>query len=163
MENNIRAYLAKLDPGNEDHWTNAGLPSVAAVSKMAGEVITRAQIAEAWPGFDREAANAALAGDAPIPGNETQEPSAAPQEAAVIDHGNDAGGDKDGPAVEVEEVPQEPDAIAMFEAAVSAAQSPRFARNAEFQALVRQYQVQQHNIKAWQDRLDRRATDKAAR
>lgn len=53
----LKAAIELLDPANDSHWTSAGLPSVEAVSEIAGDKVTRAQIEEAAPGFQRPAAN----------------------------------------------------------------------------------------------------------
>jgi len=51
----IAAALDLLDPANDDHWTNAGLPAVDAVSDITGANVTRAQIKAARPDFERPA------------------------------------------------------------------------------------------------------------
>ena len=55
------------------------------------------------------------------------------------------------------------DAVALLEAAASAAQSDRFRRNNALQNLVRGYQVTQLEIKEVQGRLDARISDRAAK
>lgn len=204
----VKAGLALLDPGNTDHWTAAGLPAVGAVGEILGEAVTRAQIAEAWPGFDREAAN--LQGE--------EQPPAAPEPETTIEgeaptavvagdpdvireganiHG--LGPDMDGgpnadyrpddgfgtvdfdlgfdPGVETKpdldtaidseqpdpDTTEEPDAIAMIEAALSVAQGPRYMRNHELQNFVRQWQMMQTGIRSWQKRLDDREAARVAR
>lgn len=45
----IASAIALLDAKNDDHWTNAGLPAVDAVSDLLGEKVTRAEIEAAAP------------------------------------------------------------------------------------------------------------------
>lgn len=46
--------LAKLDPTNDEQWTGAGLPQVAAVALLAGlPTLTRAEIVDAAPAWTR--------------------------------------------------------------------------------------------------------------
>lgn len=52
----IRTALAKLDPKNDEHWTDAGLPSVAAVRELTGQEVARADITELAPKLTREEA-----------------------------------------------------------------------------------------------------------
>lgn len=51
--------LKSLDPSVDDHWTDGGLPRVAAIEEASGIVgITRKEIEAAYKGFDREKAAA---------------------------------------------------------------------------------------------------------
>lgn len=50
------AALKQLDPGDDGHWTNTGLPSVKAVGHILGEAVSRGDIEEALPGFTRDTA-----------------------------------------------------------------------------------------------------------
>lgn len=53
------AAVLKLDPDNADHWTEGGAPKVSAVALAYGnEALTRREIEEAAPGWNREAAQA---------------------------------------------------------------------------------------------------------
>ena len=52
-DTDIASAIAMLDPGNDDHWTNAGLPAVDAVSELVGETVTRAQIKAVAPDAER--------------------------------------------------------------------------------------------------------------
>lgn len=45
----VKAAVEGLDPKNDEHWTQAGLPEVAAVKAALGADVTRAQIAAAAP------------------------------------------------------------------------------------------------------------------
>ena len=54
----LLAAIKSLDPGNDDHWTESGLPAVAAVEVLFGNT-TRSEIKLAAPGYDRDAAAAA--------------------------------------------------------------------------------------------------------
>lgn len=50
----IRAALAQLDPAENQHWTDDGLPREGIVRKLAGDnTISRRDISEAHPGFQR--------------------------------------------------------------------------------------------------------------
>lgn len=49
----IVAAIDLLDARNEDHWTKAGLPEVAAVRELAGKPVTRAAIEAAAPDAKR--------------------------------------------------------------------------------------------------------------
>lgn len=51
--------LKLLDASNDEHWTSRGVPSVDAVSASLGRAVTRAEIEEALPDFNRTAAKAA--------------------------------------------------------------------------------------------------------
>jgi hypothetical protein len=49
----IASAIGLLDPANDDHWTKAGLPEVAAVAELAGKPVTRAAITAAAPDAKR--------------------------------------------------------------------------------------------------------------
>lgn len=49
----IKAAVALLDKGNDDHWTAAGLPAVDAITEIAGKPVSRAAITEAAPDAKR--------------------------------------------------------------------------------------------------------------
>ena len=50
----VREALLKLDPANDDHWTDAGLPSVEAVRELSSNKdVTRADIKALAPKLDR--------------------------------------------------------------------------------------------------------------
>lgn len=50
-----------LDPMSDEHWTAAGLPQVAAVATAAGiPTVTRKDIETVMPGYNRDAAKAAI-------------------------------------------------------------------------------------------------------
>jgi hypothetical protein len=52
----IKAVLAQLDPLDDDQWTADGAPKVESVSALLGEKITRQDIVNAAPDFNREKA-----------------------------------------------------------------------------------------------------------
>ena len=82
----ILAALAALDPHNDEHWTSAGLPSMAAVIALAGEV-TRRQVEAVAPEFSRT--NLVLpAEDEP----DAEAPVEAPAPVAVAAAASGAGG-----------------------------------------------------------------------
>jgi hypothetical protein len=62
----LKAALSQLDPGNDNHWTAEGLPRIETVRLLSQTPsLTREQLVEADPAFNREAAKAAKAGAAP--------------------------------------------------------------------------------------------------
>lgn len=57
----IQDSLKALDPTADDHWTDAGLPRVDAIATATGiPNVTRKDIEKAIPGWNREAALAAV-------------------------------------------------------------------------------------------------------
>lgn len=52
----ILNILKGLDPANDEQWTSEGLPQVSAVQKLLGADVSRQQINEAWPNFNRKVA-----------------------------------------------------------------------------------------------------------
>ena len=53
----IKAALAQLDPSDNTHWTNDGLPNTGVVQRIANDqTIRRQDIQAAQPGFDRTVA-----------------------------------------------------------------------------------------------------------
>lgn len=56
----IREALKGLDPTNDKHWTDDGLPREGVVQKLANDqTLTRKDISEALPGFQRKPVEAA--------------------------------------------------------------------------------------------------------
>lgn len=54
--------VMKLDPANDEHWTQSGEPAIAAVEVVYGSAgIKRADIKAVAPNYNREAAKAAAA------------------------------------------------------------------------------------------------------
>lgn len=57
MVSTLKAVLLRLDPDQEDHWTDDGLPRISAVHEIGGDKsVTRAQITDAAPGLTRDTA-----------------------------------------------------------------------------------------------------------
>lgn len=54
MTNLIKNALLKLDPANDDHWTDDGLPRIDVVTEFAGKSVKRAEINKAFPNFSRQ-------------------------------------------------------------------------------------------------------------
>lgn len=54
--NEIATAIGLLDPKDDAHWTEAGLPAVDAVKAIVGRNVTRTEINEAAPDFMRPAA-----------------------------------------------------------------------------------------------------------
>jgi hypothetical protein len=53
-----------LDPENDKHWTETGLPAMAAIEQAAKSTgIIRSEVEEAAPGHNREAAYTLLAAE----------------------------------------------------------------------------------------------------
>jgi len=53
----IAEAISQLDPENDDHWTEAGLPAMAAVEDLVGtKDIKRADVGAAMPDWDRDKA-----------------------------------------------------------------------------------------------------------
>lgn len=57
MPEKIADAVRKLDPEDDDHWTDAGLPAMAAIEALVGtKSIVRADVEAAAPGWDRDKA-----------------------------------------------------------------------------------------------------------
>ena len=60
MSKNITDALSKLDPQNDNHWTQDGLPRLDTIKILAGNPsLTREQVTAAAPDFNRGSAQAA--------------------------------------------------------------------------------------------------------
>lgn len=59
-EAEIGRGLDALDPEDDSHWTQKGLPALAALAAHLAAPVSRAEVHVARPGFDREAARQAL-------------------------------------------------------------------------------------------------------
>ena len=150
--------LASLDPTNNEHWTKTGLPAMSVLEELTGGSLTREDVNAASSGFNRD--------NARDPGSNASEHITA---AAKQVDGADIEGESAG-SIEAREAmdgavdgPDGTDAIALFEAAVAAAQTDRFRMNPELQAMVRMWQTQQRGVRAHQDRLDARSQRRADR
>ena len=55
----IKTALPLLDPKNDEHWTQDGLPAIAIVQQIVQATVTRADVTNADPQFNRAAALAA--------------------------------------------------------------------------------------------------------
>lgn len=133
MTQAIRAALAKLDAGNDNHWTDDGLPRMETVKLLLGNPgITRDEVTRAAPGFSR--ANTAL--DAPAPAPAPSMPPAAPGQDVDTDNdleaAADGSGDVDTPA-EAEQADNS-GALAAAQAALERAIAAKHAADAEFKA-----------------------------
>lgn len=63
MSKNITDALSKLDPANENHWTQEGLPRLDTIKILAGDPsLTREAVTAAAPDFNRASAQQAAAG-----------------------------------------------------------------------------------------------------
>ncbi len=185
----IRKAIENLDPANDEHWTNAGLPAVNAVSDAVGENVSRQQIAEAYPGYDRAKAEDERDGrnqegsdaDAPSVPAQTEpdaddvreEPEGAlpdgtfPISEGMVEKG-DANSDNPysedpGEGLKVGKHDDDPDALALIEDALRMGQGERYMRNYELQAFIRQWQIQQTAIRESQRRIDARNAERGKR
>jgi len=50
----IANSVTRLDHSNDEHWTNAGLPSMEAVESFAGFNLTRTELSGQFPDLKRE-------------------------------------------------------------------------------------------------------------
>ena len=83
FQDKIRAALAQLDPTDNDHWTDDGLPKTGVVQRIANDsTIKRTDIQAASPGFERPAHGETENFEAPQGSNET---GLAPVAAAPTD------------------------------------------------------------------------------
>lgn len=184
MSDQIKEALAKLDPNDDAHWTDAGAPSVAAMKELTGNAsLTRSDITAALPdGFDRDnttlqaEANDANADQATDEGHASDavvtepareavelEPEYLP-EAVNLRSDGDAqafqttlgGNEPYAAALAAVEGSEGDEALAMLDAAIAACSHPRFIRNNPLQNVIRAYQIEQNSIKDLQARLDAR-------
>lgn len=61
MAMKLSEALAQLDPKNDEHWTDDGLPAVEAVQTLYGKEVNRATITRSAPQLTRTSAEAATA------------------------------------------------------------------------------------------------------
>lgn len=150
----IKAAIEKLNPTEDTHWTEGGLPAMDHMKSATGlDDLKRDEVSAVAPGLHR--ANAG---------------------AAPSDLGNVGGGGNAGPMEQPEDPPrpglwtegQMPhdlaqhikDPIFLIEAAMAAMNADvRYSKNGELQAFMRHYLIAQPNIKAHQLRLDKRYAD----
>jgi hypothetical protein len=52
----LAQIVKTLDPENDEHWTDRGLPSMTAIETLAGKPSTRKDVEEAVPGYTRAVA-----------------------------------------------------------------------------------------------------------
>jgi hypothetical protein len=121
MSDKIKEALLKLDPANENHWTDAGLARLETVKfNMGGTAVSREELDAAFPGFSKDTAAtyewpAAQPGSGAPQGTETAggeqgstsappAPPAAPQAAGAPETPSAAG---EG-AAPVEQAPEPP-------------------------------------------------------
>lgn len=176
MEAKIKEALAKLDTAKDDDWTPGGLPNLARVKELTGADVTRKEIADAVPGFNRANAGAAPSDLSNVGGgNEgALTPAASGQTADVAFPAGDTGGDvkifayDDGNAEmrvpTADEIAKYiPDPILLIEAFVIATGKPEYMRNIPLTNIARAWQVEQKGARELQARLDQRARERKAR
>ena len=88
MSKNITDALSKLDPANDNHWTQDGLPRLDTIKILSGDPsLTRELVTGAYPDFNRETARAAAgtaqAGAGTTPAAPTEATPPAPASAAT--------------------------------------------------------------------------------
>lgn len=135
----IRAALAQLDPTDDNHWTEDGLPKTSVVQKIAADTtIKRQDIQLASPNFERPALD-------PLTGQPVaQQPK--PQSDAAVSPATAAAAQSDlsqgeGPLMSEDEVREELDRrVSEAQAAVNAAQAKIKEGNAELVAAQRAVQ-----------------------
>lgn len=82
MKEKILEALKKLDPTNDNQWTQDGLPKLEALKfMMGGENATREQVNEAAPGFTRDNP---IIGDGSNGDNTGSDPTATGEQAAPV-------------------------------------------------------------------------------
>lgn len=91
MSKNITDALSKLDPANDNHWTQDGLPRLDTIKILSGDPsLTREQVTAAAPDFNRGAAQAAAAAQQAGAGTTPAAPTEpAPQGAATAATGTE--------------------------------------------------------------------------
>ncbi len=165
----IKAALAKLDVSKDTDWTDAGLPAMARVKELAGlDDLTREEVGKAHPGFHRQ--NLQGGGDERGFASKSADNSANELTGKSEDGAHNIGTADakvlNDAAAEVEDRPEyEPEEIAkhvknpllLIEAAMVAMNSnERYRKNGELQNFMRGYLVAQTNIRAHQERLNKR-------
>lgn len=181
----LPAAISALDPALDGDWTQAGEPAMSRIQELTGKPdLKRADVEAAQPnGFNRANANAAPTVKDDNNGSQASTETPSTNSEAFNDalgggdgsKGNEAvsrmgmNGELSPSAQAVAQILEKCfdgenfDAVALLEAAASAAQSDRFRRNNALQNLVRGYQVTQLEIKEVQGRLDARISDRAAK
>lgn len=151
----IKAGLARLDVNDDTHWTKGGLPDVAKTRDFAKmDALTRDELETAVPGYNRTNA-AAAPSDLSNAGNIPEGGPAAPPVSDDEGHGYVSAAPRVYEPTEI--AAHIPNPITLIEAAIAATNAnDRYRKNGELQAFLRHYMVAQSNIKAHQDRLDKR-------
>lgn len=162
--NELQQILSQLDIENDEHWTTTGLPVVDVVSSRAGRTITRAEITQAWPKFDRDELRRFIA-ESEKNSQATGTPPAPP--APASNDGSASSGDGDvkhqplfgdeGEQGDTGEGQKKVTPMDLIEQATNLANSNEYRNNYELQTFLRGYQVMQRNIHEVQKRLDLRA------
>lgn len=98
----ILEALLGLSPGNDEHWTADGLPRLDAVENLLGASVTRKQLTNAAPDFNRAMAQsvvdeAASQGDTEPSDTDKTQPDADPQSPEVPGEADMATADASGP------------------------------------------------------------------
>ena len=98
----ILEALLGLSPGNDEHWTADGLPRLDAVENLLGTSVTRKQLTNAAPDFNRAMAQsvvdeAASQGDTEPSDTDKTQPDADPQSPEGQDETDTATADAGGP------------------------------------------------------------------
>lgn len=141
----IRFAIEKLNPTDDTHWTEGGLPAMDHMKASTGlDDLKRDEVSAVAPGLHRANAGAAPSDLGNVGGGD--EVAQNSSEASPLD-----------PAAIAEHVK---DPILLIEAAMAAMNADvRYSKNSELQSFMRHYLIAQPNIKAHQLRLDKRYAD----
>lgn len=188
MSEQIKQALRKLDPNDDGDWTAGGLPSLGRLKEIVGvDDLSRAEVGEADPGFNREVAQGTGKrdgrGQTPPDRSKPKDQDEQTAEDRIQPNLDPASnpnvgktdlGPYEGQAHTADQrerlhaeqameeagdvtVAEDEDGIALLERAIAACQGQRYRRNGALQNLVRHYQVEQLAIKDHQGRLDQRS------
>lgn len=84
----IHSSLSKLDPANDDDWTNGGLPSMPRMKELTGKSdLTRDEVASAAPGFNRTNSASAPSDLSNVGGGAEGAPTKKEEQEAAPDEG----------------------------------------------------------------------------
>ena len=154
----IKAAIEKLNPTEDTHWTEGGLPAMDHMKASTGlDDLKRDEVSAVAPGLHRANVGAAPSDLGNVGGCGDVGPSGEADEAAKVP--------RVAPMGEEGCMPHDvakvfPDPIFLIEAAMAAMNADvRYSKNSELQSFMRHYLIAQPNIKAHQLRLDKRYAD----
>lgn len=103
----IKEALLKLDPENDEHWTQDGLPKLDALSEIFGEKVTRKEATEADPDFIRPTNEEEDEEDDSDDEDDESEDDDSEDEASDEDEGDDEDEDEDDDSEDEDDDPDE--------------------------------------------------------